>query len=86
MLKRQCFYIPESQSDEQGWIPSLFTENEPGHAPLTGNGPCAAPWHWGRTLEEARAFAEQENARTFGLTPDDSLAILLSSIRAGGGT
>ena len=80
MTNRQCFYIPENQFDENGWIPSLVTENEPGHAPLTGNGACAAPWYWGRTLGEAQATAVRENARTFGLTAEDSLQIVLSSM------
>jgi hypothetical protein len=77
---RTCFYIPPDQYDENGWIPSVVTEGEPGHAPLKGNGPCASPWYWGKTLEAAQATAERENAR-LGLSRDEALAIVLSSLR-----
>jgi hypothetical protein len=83
-MKRQCFYIPEGQFDENGYIPSLVTEDTPGHAPLTGKGRCARPWYWGRTLEEAQATAARENVRVFGLSPEQALEILISSMRAGG--
>ena len=79
---RTCFYIPPDQHDENGWIPSVVTEGKPGHAPLTGNGPCASPWYWGKTLAEAQATADRENAR-LGLSIEDSLNIVLSSLRAG---
>jgi hypothetical protein len=78
---RTCFYIPPDQHDENGWIPSVVTEGEPGHAPLKGNGPCAQPWYWGKTLAEAEATADRENAR-LGLTRDEVLDIVLSSLRA----
>ena len=78
---RQCFWIPPDQHDENGWIPSLVTEGQPGHAPFTGNGRLARPWYWGKTLAEAQATAERENLGTFGLSPDEALAIVLSSIR-----
>jgi len=78
---RKCFYIPPDQHDEHGWIPSLVTEGEPGHAPLTGNGPCASPWYWGKTLEEAQGTAAVENAR-LGLTRDEVRDIILSSAAA----
>lgn len=81
---RQCFYIPVDQFDEQGWIPSLVTEGIAGHAPLKGNGPQAQPWHWGTTYEAAKAEAEVQNAKTFGLTPEEALAIVMSSMRASG--
>jgi hypothetical protein len=79
---RQCFYIPEGQRDEAGYIPSLVTEGEPGHAPLTGNGACAQPWHWGTTYQEARAICDRENAR-LGLTPAEATDIVLSSMTVG---
>lgn len=76
---RQCFYIPIEQFDEHGYIPSLVTEGEPGHAPLTGNGRHATPWYWGRTYEEAVAVCERENAN-LGLSPEDALEIVTSSM------
>ena len=81
---RQCFYIPPDQRDDNGWIPSLVTEGQPGHAPLTGNGPLARPWYWGKTLEEAQGIAIIENAR-MGISREDATVIVLSSIRADSG-
>ncbi len=79
---RTAFFIPIDQCDENGYIPSLVTENEAGHAPMTGNGEHASPWYWGKTYEQARAVAAQENERK-GLTPADVAQIVSSSMRAG---
>lgn len=81
---RQCFYIPPDQHDENGYIPSLVTEGQPGHVPLKGNGPFARPWYWGHTLAEAQATANRENRGTFGLSPDEALEIVLSSVYSRG--
>ena len=81
---RQCFYIPVEQFDENGYIPSLVTEGEPGHAPLTGSGACSAPWYWGKTYEAAKAHAEKVNAEQFGLTAAEAAEIVASSMAAGG--
>jgi hypothetical protein len=78
---RQCFYIPAEQFDENGYIPSLVTEGQAGHAPLTGNGPHASPWYWGKTYEEARAVCAAENAK-LGISPEDAARIVLSSVTA----
>jgi hypothetical protein len=78
----QCFYIPADQFAEQGWIPSVVTEGQPGHQPLMGNGPQAQPWHWGRTYREAVHICNLENAQAFGLTPADAAAIVASSMAA----
>jgi hypothetical protein len=79
MRRRTCFYIPVDQFDNDGYIPSVVTEGEAGHAPLTGNGPCAQPWHWGATYEEAKATCERENAR-LGITPEEAVEIVASSM------
>lgn len=79
---RQCFYQPIEQYDENGWIPSLVTEGEPGHTPLTGSGTAAAPWYWGKTYEEARARCQEENGK-LGINPADAAKIVLSSMAAG---
>jgi hypothetical protein len=79
---RQCFWIPAERYDERGWVPSLVTEGEPGHQPLTGKGAQAQPWFWGRTYDEARKTAGRENSRTFGLNPGDAAALVASSIGA----
>lgn len=78
---RQCFYIPEGQFDDNGYIPSLVTENEPGHRPLTGNGRFSSPWYWGKTYEKAREICAEENKK-LGLTEEDVVEIVASSIGA----
>jgi hypothetical protein len=78
---RQCFWIPAEPYDERGWVPSLVTESELGHQPLTGKGAQAQPWFWGRTYAEAQATAKRENAGTFGLSPQQASEIVISSIR-----
>ena len=80
--KRKCYYIPPDQRDEEGYIPSLVIEDEPGHTPFRGNGPCASPWHWGRTYEQARDLAAEMNRKDFGLDEMQVAAIMISSIRA----
>lgn len=79
---RKCFYIPaDAYVDGKGYVPSVVTEGEPGHAPLVGSGSHAEPWYWGHTYEEANTIAAKENER-LGLTPDDVLNIVLSSMTA----
>ncbi len=42
---RQCFYIPPSSFVEGcGFVPSLVTENEPGHSPMIGKDDDTHPW------------------------------------------
>jgi hypothetical protein len=83
VTRRTCFYIPVGQFDESGYIPSLVTEGEAGHAPLKGNGPGSSPWHWGATYGEALAIAERENAAR-GISPRDAAEIIASSMADGG--
>jgi hypothetical protein len=80
--KRMCYYIPPDQDPgEDGYIPSVVTEGEPGHAPLKGNGMLAQPWRWGSTLQEAQAICAVQNAK-MGVSPDDALEIVISSMRS----
>lgn len=79
---RTCFYVPYDQRDEEGYIPSVVTENEPGHSPMTGNGAHAQPWHWGRTYKEAERVCAEQNLKTYGLTEADAAEIVLSSMGA----
>jgi hypothetical protein len=79
---RKCFFIPsDAYVEGKGFIPSIVTENEPGHAPLVGNGDFAQPYYWGDTYDEAKAIAEAENTK-LGLTPSDVSSIVISSMRA----
>lgn len=81
--KRQCFFVdPESYVEGKGYIPSLITEGEPGHAPLTGDpAKHQTPWYWGQTYEEAVNICKAQNEQ-MGLTPDDVMDIIGSSMRA----
>jgi hypothetical protein len=78
---RRCFMVFRTQFDDSGFIPSLVTEGEAGHAPLVGRGEHASPWHWGKTYEEAKAFTARENQR-LGLSELDVIDIIASSIGA----
>ena len=79
---RECFYIPPTGRDEHGYIPSLVTENEPGHAPMCGRGPYSAPWYWGKTLERAQEVCDRVNMDRYGISRATQLRIVASSMRA----
>ena len=80
--KRWIYYIDPSQDPgDDGYVPSIVAEDEPGHAPLKGNGELAQPWYWGKTRADAEARASDENAKR-GIDPDEALSILMSSMRA----
>jgi hypothetical protein len=82
-MKRQCYHILADQRDENGYIPSLVTEDTPGHQPLSGAHPGQRPWYWGKTYDEARKTCARVNAEQFGLTETQASQIVLSSMRAG---
>ena len=80
---RQCFWIMADQFEEgKGYIPSLVTENEAGHQPFRG-GIDGTPYYWGKTYQEAKAACAHANETHFGLSPEEALDIVLSSMRAG---
>jgi hypothetical protein len=79
--KRQAFYVDETMQTEHGFIPSVVTEDEPGHTPLRGNGPLASPWYWGDDIATARSITAQANT-ALGLTDSDVRDIIASSFRA----
>lgn len=78
---RYCYYVPESQdpATHGGYVPSIVIENDPGHYPMMGQGEVAAPWVWGKTLDEARSIAAVKNAR-LGLTQKRVAEIIASSM------
>lgn len=80
-MKKFCYYIPQGQSDVNGFIPSLVNEDEPGHAPMIGRGEGSAPWYWGKTYEEAVKTCEEYNKK-IGISPIEAQRIIDSSIRA----
>ena len=82
-MPRQCFVILASQFDEHGYIPSLVTEHEPGHAPMTGRDELAAPWYWGKTYERAKEVCARVNRERFGISEQTAMRIVASSMAAG---
>ncbi|KKL65237.1 hypothetical protein LCGC14_2156990 [marine sediment metagenome] len=76
-----CYYVPEQDPTEHGgYVPSLVIEDESGHYPMLGNGECAQPWVWGKTIEEARAVADNRNTQKLGLSPERVAQIIASSM------
>lgn len=85
--QRFCYYVPESGYIEgEGYRASMVVEGEAGHHP-TGTWPYHGeegeimPWFWGKTLEEAREVARQQNER-IGLTEREADLIVASSMTA----
>lgn len=78
---RQCFIVLRDQFDENGFIPSLVTEGEFGHVPLSGDPTkFQSPWYWGKTFEQAEAFCIKTNRETFGLDETEAANIVASSM------
>lgn len=78
-----CFYIsPGQDPGTEGYIPSVVVLDEPGHFPLCGRDDGAAPWRWGKTLEEAEAVCAKANAER-GMDEERVSEIVASSMRAG---
>ncbi len=81
---RYCYYIPATQdpTPHGGYVPSLVTENDPGHSPMLGRGTGSAPWVWGQTLAEAEATCAAYNREQLKLTEAEVDQIVASSMRA----
>lgn len=76
---RWCFAVFEWQRNEHGFVPSIVTEDEPGHAPLVGRGELAQPYYWGDTIDVARKTCDRANAK-IGISPEVAEHIVASSI------
>jgi hypothetical protein len=81
-MARFCYIADYRSFDANGFIPCAVIENEAGMSPMLGNGPCAQPWYWGKTLEECEATCKHVNKEKLGLTEDEVLDIIGSSMRA----
>lgn len=83
MLERRwCFAIlDQDPATHDGYVPSVVIEDVAGHFPCMGNGPCAAPYVWGKTKKDAEDIAAAQNSKR-GITEYDALNIVASSIRA----
>lgn len=79
--QKWCFWVDETCQTPNGFVPAVVTEDEPGFAPLIGNGEFARPWYWGDTIDRARELVEHANAE-IGVSPERADEILLSSMRA----
>jgi hypothetical protein len=86
--RRQCMWIDPCQGKwnprlaSDGYIPSLVTENQPGHSPMSGDPrQHQEPWFWGKTLDDAERTAASYNAR-HGTSKRDAWTIVASSIGA----
>jgi len=80
---RWCYYIPPCQDNPRGFIPSLVTEHEAGHSPMTGRGEHAEPWYWGDTLERAQEVCARYNLDRLGISKRTASRIVASSMAAG---
>lgn len=78
-----CFWLDETHRapDGTGYIPNIVYENQPGYAPLVGNGRHASPWIWGPTIEDALRQVKEANER-IGVSPERASEIVLSSLAA----
>lgn len=83
-VPRRCYYISgEFKTSDGQYVPSLVVENEPGHIPMLGDGGATTqPWGWGATVAEAKAHCREVNATDFGITEDEALIIVASSMAA----
>lgn len=82
---RKCFWINPAQDPRKhnGYVPSEVVENEAGHTPFDGDPETfKSAWTWGDTLEKAQTICAEFNTETYGLTPEETQAIVLSSLRA----
>ena len=75
--KRWCYMIHPNSKDENGYIPCIAIEGEPGVIPLSGQGVGAQPWYWGKELDQALEICNVRNDR-LGLRPKDVERILFS--------
>ena len=77
--------VHEADKMEDGtyrFIPCLVTENEPGYAPMRGSDDLAQPWYWGNTNEECQEACDKWNLETWGITPEEAMQVVASSMRA----
>lgn len=80
--RRHCYFIPTPPAIEveNGFIPSLVFENEPGHYPMRGDPKqMTEPWVWGPTLKDAEETCRVMNER-MGITERDAILIVMSSM------
>jgi len=72
--------VESSKADDGQYIPCVATEGQSGYRPLSGKGPFAAPWKWGRDRKIAQQLADERN-KSMGLSKEESVRIIASSMR-----
>lgn len=79
--RKFCYYVNPVQDPKEhgGYVPSVVYVGEDGHYPLLGNGPCARPWVWGKTLEEAERICAEKNAK-LGLSKEQTILMVIESM------
>lgn len=75
---RWCYFIPPQDGDN-GFIPAMVIENQPGYRMMSGNGKGSAPWYWGKTEDKANEVCDEVN-KNHGINPKDKIQIVLSSM------
>lgn len=79
--RRWCYHILPDQFDENGFIPSMVTENQPGHQPFMG-GEGGRPYYWGKSYMEANQVCNDANLNSLGITKEDRMQIVTSSMNS----
>ncbi|MEN6549966.1 MAG: hypothetical protein ABFE07_28315 [Armatimonadia bacterium] len=79
--KPWCYYVVENQDPavHGGFVPSLVVEGSPQHWPMLGRGEGAAPWVWGKTLEDAQRVCRHVNEER-GISQGEEERIVASSM------
>jgi hypothetical protein len=55
--------VVESVDEDGNFIPCIAVENRRGYYPMTGKGPCATPWKWGKDYTKAVETADAMNEK-----------------------
>lgn len=67
--------LEEHRTPEGDYIPVLFTDGELTVGVMSGSGPHADPWRWGKTRADALEICYITNRQDFGLTRGESIEL-----------
>ena len=71
MESRTVYFIQHTECDEQGWIPCIAKEGDPGF--------YRTNWHWDCTFEEAESICDEKN-ELLGISQKEAIKIVLSTM------
>lgn len=77
---KYCYVIMESSKDENGYIPCIAVEGDESCYQMSGNGPHASPWYWGKDYKTATQIAHEANNK-MGITLADEIRITQAGMR-----